>query len=183
MRLFRVYRGLPRARGRQPGHPLTVSPVQGAGRIDNPEHYKVLYAGRSASGAVGETLGRFREWMPSLLGERPYLPGSRLRLATLDLDRVLCDLDDPAELHARNLRPSRVVTRDRAVTQAWALDIHGDQAYRGTQWWSFWNPDWTSAGVWAVEDLRVTSIEDLSLDHPAVAEAASVLDRPVRVGF
>lgn len=180
MELYRVYAGVASTPAGRAGHPLTVSPVQGAGRVDNPERYAVLYAADTQDGAVGERFGDLRTWSASMLMERPYLPGSRMMLATLQLDGVICDLDDSNELSRRGLRPSRVVTRERATTQRWAREIHDEAAYVGVRWWSFWNPDWGSAGVWHTAQLSVIHTEWLTLNHPAVTAAATALDRPLR---
>jgi len=102
--LYRVYAGVASTPAGRAGHPLTVSPVQGAGRVDNPERYAVLYAADTQDGAVGERFGDLRTWSASMLMERPYLPGSRMMLATLQLDGVICDLDALGTLPARELR-------------------------------------------------------------------------------
>ncbi|MGI8874734.1 MAG: RES domain-containing protein [Egibacteraceae bacterium] len=180
MRLYRVYAGIASASPGRAGHPLTVPPVQGAGRIDNPGRYGVLYVADTQPAAVGERFGDLRVWSTSMLAGRPYLPGSRMMLAVLRLDGAVCDLDDPDELSRRGSRPSRVVTRDRETTQRWAREIHDEAAYAGVRWWWFWNPDWGSAGVWHTARLTVVGSEPLTLAHPAVTGAAMALDRPLR---
>lgn len=77
--------------------------------------------------------------------------GFESRLVTFDLgaDRTLLDLDDPAALAERGLRPSRVVTRDRQMTQAWAAAIHAEGSWAGISWWSYYDPEWRPAGFGA----------------------------------
>ena len=90
--------------------------------------------------------------------------------------RVL-DLDDPAALVERPLRPTQVVAR-LAVTQAWGhrawseRDPHEPARRRwdALSWWSFHRPSWTVPASWVEpEPVRV---EELVLDHPAVRDAA-----------
>ncbi len=154
--------------------------IQGAGRIDNPEHYAVFYAATTAVAAIGESFGDLREWFAAMLGPRPNLPGSAMALATLSAPSALIDLDDPSELVARDLRPSRVITRDRRTTQAWALDIWREGAHDGVQWWSRRDADWVTTGVWTMGAMRVVASEPLTIGHPKLAEAAEILAIPVR---
>ncbi|HEX9823517.1 MAG TPA: RES domain-containing protein [Actinomycetota bacterium] len=178
MRLHRVLPWVKGARAGTTGHPLFVPPVQGAGRLDNPEHYLVLYASDAPAGAVAEAFGNLAEWSDGLFEGRPSIPGSATVLATYELEGAeVLDLDDAAALQARGLKPSDVVTRDRTVTQRWALDVFREGRWAGARWWSYHDPRWGSFGVWAVERLRVVDVEPLSRDHPAVREAGSVLLR------
>jgi len=56
--LFRVFLYLARAANKAPGGALYL-PHQGAGRIDNPSVYSVLYASDAAAGALAEALAAF----------------------------------------------------------------------------------------------------------------------------
>jgi hypothetical protein len=160
---------------------LHVSPVQGAGRLDNPERYLVLYAADSAAGAVAEAFGNHGIWTDQLFSGRPNLPGSCTALAEIDADGArFLDLDDPRTLLERGLRPSMVVTRDRAVTQAWALRAFEEKRWAGARWWSYYDPRWGSYGIWNARTLRARSVGPLHRDHPAVVEARSALGRPWR---
>jgi hypothetical protein len=69
------------------------------------------------------------------------------------------------------------VTRDRQVTQSWALAIFQRQQFGGIRWWSYHDPRWGSHGVWETSKLELRSVEALTLDHAAVVEAAGVLNR------
>lgn len=170
----------PAARGAdEPGHPLYVYPRQGSGRVDDPEHeYRVLYAGTDPAGCVAEVLGDFAVWSAALLEPPPALPGAFRAVVAYDLDVSLCDLDDPRRLVALGLRPSQVVTHDRATTQRWARRIHDGGTFDGVAWWSRRDPRWTSCGIWGYGSARVADVAVLTdLDDPAVAEAAAVLLR------
>ena len=103
-------------------------------------------------------------------------------VATYELpDRAsILDLDDADALKRLRLRPSDVVTRDRAVTQRWALAAYLERRWIGVRWWSYYDPNWYSYALWDRRRLTLSGVEALSLDHPAVAEAAAVLQRPMR---
>jgi hypothetical protein len=92
-------------------------PYQGEGRHDNPAVYGCLYLSEQPLSCVVEQLARFRgqRLTPALLRRR----GLPLGLAELELpdDAQLVDLDEPAVLRRERLRPSRVATRERAITQ------------------------------------------------------------------
>lgn len=167
----------------QPGHPLYVQPRQGAGRVDDPEHeYRVLYVSREAAGCVAEVFGDFAVWTAALLDPPPSLPNAARAVVTYQIDATVCDLDDPARLTEYGLRPSRVVSHDRRVTQRWARDIHDTGAFDGVSWWSRRDARWTSAGLWAFGDATVEDVRVLvDVDEPPVVEAAEALLRRVDV--
>jgi len=156
-------------------------PPQGGGRLDNPELYSVLYLSDSAAGAIAEAFGRFPEWNSAVLAGSPSLPGSFRAVARYQLsDRVpLCDLDDPAQLIRLNLRPSEVVVRDYFRTRVWARRIYDQRKWSGVQWWSYYDSEWTSIGLWDVSKLSISDVEILSLDHPALVEAARIVVRRI----
>lgn len=157
-----------------------MPPVQGAGRLDNPEHYRLLYLSDRPAGAVAEAFGNHARWTDGLLAGPPSLPGSRRVLATYASPRLrLLDLDDAAALVARSLRPSQVVTRDRRVTQRWALAVFREQRWSGVRWWSYYDPGWGSIGLWQPRALRVERVEPLTWDHPALEAANAILLRPI----
>jgi hypothetical protein len=181
--LYRVFPWSRAARPGEPGHPLHV-PGGAAGRIDNPEHYRTLYLSDGAGGACAEAFDYRPMWDERMLRGSPALPGSVHALGTYTLtpDSTVCDLDDAARLVDLGLRPSAVVTRDRRATQAWALRIFDEHRWGGIRWWSYYDPRWGSHGVWALEALTLEAVEPLALDHPAVVEAAEVLNRPLAGG-
>lgn len=154
-------------------------PRGAAGRVDNPEHYAALYLSDEPGGACAEAFAYLSVWDDSLLLGSPLLPGSMAGIGTFRLDAEVCDLDDAARLVALGLRPSEVVTRDRTVTQAWALRVFTEQRCAGVRWWSYYDPRWGSHGIWDTDTLTVDAVEPVSLDHPGVLVAAEVLSRPV----
>lgn len=180
MELYRVIPYLEDAAAEGPGGPLHVPSIQGAGRVDNPEHYRVLYLSDAPDGAVGEAFGSYDRWTDDRLRGHPSLPGSVTALATYRFDGEPLDLDDPAVLVERSLRPSRVVTRHRATTQRWALDVWQERRWPGVRWWSFWWPGWGSIGLWALDDLTEVDVTPLTPDHPALVGAQTTLTRPWR---
>lgn len=179
-RLYRVIVWAAGSRTGRPGHPMYLPrELQGAGRVDNPELYTTLYVSTAPAGAIAEAFGRLPVWRPSMFGVPGLMPGAVRALATYRLgdDRVL-DLDDPQPLLHRALRPSRVVTRDRAVTQRWARAIFGEGRWAGVAWWSYYDPVWTSVALWSHRALTPERrVMPLSPDHEAVTEAATILNR------
>ncbi|MGH9064651.1 MAG: RES domain-containing protein [Acidimicrobiales bacterium] len=176
--LYRVLPYLDTADDGEPGHPLYVPPSTGASRIDNPDVYDALYLGDEPVCAVAEAFGWAPRWNAGLLRDAPSLPGSVRTLVSYELgdDAGVCDLDDADRLAELGLRPSRVVTRDRTVTQAWARELFDADEFAGVRWWSYYNPDWGSVGLWSTAALSVTDVVVLTVDHPAfVAAAAEVI--------
>jgi hypothetical protein len=148
---------------------------QGEGRHDNPDRYACLYLSVSPLSTVVEQLARFRgqRLLPSLLRRR----GLPLALADLELDddAELIDLDDPVVLRRERLRPSRVATRDRLITQPQALALHDrHRKVAGLRWWSIHEGVWINVTLFdrAASRLRVKSVRALTIEHPTVVEAA-----------
>jgi hypothetical protein len=178
--LFRVFPSAKDTLPDEPGGALYV-PSQGGGRIDNPSAYSVLYVSDSPAGAAAEAFGRFPEWTQSMLDGLPALPGSMRALAqyTLAPRALVCDLDDPARLLALQLRPSDVVSRDYARCREWAMRIYQQKTWVGIRWWSYYNPAWSSLGLWDTRHLRLKSVTLLTLDHPAITEASRAIVRRI----
>lgn len=148
---------------------------QGEGRHDNPDRYGCLYLSLSPLSTVVEQLARFRgqRLLPSLLSRR----GLPLALAELEIDdrALLVDLDNPVVLRRERLRPSRVATRGRHVTQPQALLLY--QRHRkaaGLRWWSTYEAGWINVTLFdrATSRVRVRSVRALGLEDPVVVEAA-----------
>src|SRR5690606_23050314 len=98
-------------------------------------------------------------------------------------DAPLVDLDDPAVLRRERLRPSRVATRERDVTQPQALALyarHPEAA--GLRWWSTYESLWANVTIFdrAAQRLRVMDVRELTLEDPAVVEAAGRFALQVR---
>ena len=178
--LYRVVPFLADSQPDEPGGDRYIPP-QGAGRFDNPEVYSVLYLSGSEAGAIAEAFGRFPEWTPAILSGSPSLLGSlpalgRYRLAE---DAQVCNLDDPARLAQFNLRPSEVVSRDHVHTRAWARRIFDLGQFAGVRWWSCYDPQWASVGLWDVRRLTVEEVRPLRLSDPALVEASRTIMRRI----
>lgn len=153
-------------------------PYQGEGRHDNPAAYGCLYLSEQPLSCIVEQLGRFRgqRLTPALLRRR----GLPLALAELELadDAQLIDLDDPAVLRRERLRPSRVATRDRGLTQPQALALHERRAdAAGLRWWSTFESQWLNVTLFdrAAPSLRLVSVRALDVVDDEIAAAADVL--------
>ncbi len=187
MLVYRIYPHLPGAPPDAAGHPMYVS-TQGAGRLDNPGHYRIWYLALEPAGAVAEAFGDLNEWNTEMFAF-PSLPESRLTLATYHLqdDIPLLDLDDARNLYVRGLRPTQIIERNRTATQAWALGIYserndrGARIWHGVRWWSYHRPQWRIVGYWGDDSPRVLQIEELTVATPAVTDAATSLKRRVRL--
>lgn len=178
--LFRVFPLLAGARLRQPGGALYVARErQGTGRHDNPDRYGALYASGTPESAVAERIQGFRgQTLTDADLHRP--DGLAYALASIDdagLGAVV-DLDDPAELVARSLRPSAVATRRRLVTQEIARALF-DEGVDGFRWWSALEASWPNATLFAERSARRLKLEGraevLSTAHPALRTAADAL--------
>ena len=178
--LYRVFPYLPGAAQGEPGSPLYIPP-QGGGRLDNPDLYSVFYASSAEAGAVAEAFGRFPEWTRAILGGSPALPGSARALATcrLDDDEKICDLDDSVQLAALGLRPSDVVSRDYTRTREWARRLFHEGRWAGVRWWSYYDPRWSSLGIWDADALSFVASRVLTLDDAAVVDAARTIARRI----
>ena len=179
MILYRCFAWNERTRSDRLDGPLWFPrPYQGDGRHDNADLYGCLYLSEEPLSCVVEQLARFRgqKLLPALLVRR----GLPLALAELELaeDAKLLDLDDPPVLRRERLRPSRVATRAREVTQPQAralYDRHPDAA--GLRWWSTFESQWLNATVFdrAAPALRLVSVRTLTVEDEEVASAADVL--------
>lgn len=177
MPLFRVFPWDGRSLDDRPGGPFYVPRKrQGSGRHDNPALYGALYCSLEGVSCVAESLQPFRN---QALGQFDLDRRGNLRpsLARFGLNgsRKLEDLDDPFELQQRRLRPSRVATMDRRVTQSWAARIH-ESARAGFLWWSTLESQWINCTLFAERSLpRLVLSRDpapLTLETAEVQEAA-----------
>lgn len=182
---YRVFPYLHSAAAGGPGHPLYEHRPQRDGRLDHPDYY-VWYLTLQPQAAVGEVFGNLAVWETSMF-KAPQVHGARRALGVYRLpdDLPVLDLDDPAELAQRGLRPTQVVVRNLAVTQAWAhriwdeRDVHDParRRWRAVRWWSYHRPFWPVLGSWQRPELD--HVEDLDLTHTAVRDAAAALVRPL----
>jgi hypothetical protein len=177
---YRVFPFVASSALHEPGGALYI-PAQGSGRLDNPELYSVLYLSDAAAGAIAEAFGRFPEWTPAILGGSPDLPGSVRAIARYQLadDAALCNLDNPDQLRELGLRPSEVVSREYVRTRAWARRIFEQGVWVGIRWWSYYEPQWASIGLWDIRRLAVEEIRVLRLDDAALIEASRMILRRV----
>lgn len=181
MRLFRVFpfdgRAAPGDRG---GALFWPRWLQGSGRHDNPDRYGCIYVSESEVSGVTEALAPFRG-SGSLLPGMLVHGGLPLALARLTLDdrgRAPLDLDDPEVLVSERLRPSRVATGDRTITQAYAADLfERDQQVTGIRWWSTLESLWPNVTLFdrAAPSLRLESVAVLGVDDTPVRAAADLL--------
>ncbi|MDQ3777901.1 MAG: hypothetical protein M3310_03405, partial [Actinomycetota bacterium] len=76
--------------------------------------------------------------------------------------------------------PSRVATRDRSITQPQALAAYRETEAAGLRWWSTHESLWANYTLFdrAVGRLTLEDVRALTLDDPAVAEAAELLGLP-----
>lgn len=179
MVLHRCFPWDERARTRSPGGPLWFPRAyQGQGRHDNPAVYGCLYLTDREESSVVEWLAPFRGsvFIPPML----ELGAFPLALASIALPdgQELIDLDEPRVLARERLRPSRVATHDRSLTQPAAAELHRrhpDAA--GIRWWSIHEAVWTNVTVFdrARRHLRLETVRPLEPDDPAVAAATEFL--------
>ena len=156
---------------------------QGEGRHDNPALYGCLYLADRGLSCIVEQLARFRgqRLTPGLLRRR----GLPLALAELELatSAELIDLDDPGVLRRERLRPSVVATREREITQPQARALHEKHPRAaGLRWWSTHESQWMHVTLFdrAAGKLAVREVRALTVDDPAVAEAAQRFGMQVR---
>lgn len=188
MRLYRVLPYLVSAADNEPGG-VFFRPPGGKNCADSPppERYRCLYVSDSPSGAIAETFGRFDEWDRALfetVPASPALPGSYFALATYELDMPgeTCNLNDARALQLRSLRPSDVVTRKRATTQAWAAHIFEEAHYDGVGWWSYYDADWRSIALWDIEHLTAAVVpRRLRADDADIRAAADTIVRRLTI--
>ncbi len=180
MKVFRVFGWDGRSKGAGVGGPLFVPRAhQGSGRHDNPELYGAFYCALDQVSAVAEALQPFRN---QSLDDGDFVRGHNRRLALAALEvagsSVFCDLDDPSELHRRSLRPSRVATLERRITQDLAAALFGEGA-AGLLWWSVLESQWTNATLFAervTDTIRLIGVpRELGTQDPEVQAAARKL--------
>ncbi|MGH2675666.1 MAG: RES family NAD+ phosphorylase [Actinomycetota bacterium] len=177
--LYRLFPWTPQAGPEEPGGALHVPRFdQGRGRHDNPATYGALYLSRSPTSPIAELL---REYLGRPVeATRLLREGSPVALATIDDDpiRHVLDLDQPANLVARDLRPSGVATRLRRPTQRLALRLY-EEGVDGFEWWSTIEASWINVTLFADRAAARLSVaaepEPITLDHPAVREAAEAV--------
>jgi hypothetical protein len=183
--LYRAFEWDGASLGRGDGGPLFVPrKVQGKGRHDNPTEYGAWYCARDTVSPIAELLQMFRA---TGVDDDDFTRanGRGIGLVGLELedDGGVVDLDDPAQLSAKGLRPSGVATPRRAATQAIATAIFREGAV-GLSWWSTLNADWTNVTLFwerALPRIRVAGPpRRLTTRDPDVRAAATALGVALR---
>jgi hypothetical protein len=179
-RLWRVFPWDPAAAQGERFSATYVPSGEGKGRFDLPRMPGgVIYCSETPEHAVGEMIQHYRG---QVLGEADLRIGGHV-LALVDLtlagevrDRLL-DLCDPEVLVRLRLRPDETASNDRKVTQSITARVHG-AAYAGLRWWSALSGDWHMIVLFRdrVDPAPIYGRpEPLTMDHPAVVEAARIL--------
>ena len=156
--------------------------LQGEGRHDNPSLYGCLYSSVEPLSAVVEQLA-------GLVGtslEPPDLfrHGKPLALGALELpnESEILDLDEPSVLVREGLRPSRVATNERSVTQELAGDLFArHERVVGLRWWSTFEALWPNVTLFdrAETALAEADVHGLDVGDDVVREAAEFLGLPI----
>jgi hypothetical protein len=107
------------------------------------------------------------------------LRSSRQALAQYEIpnDLNILDLDGGSALVTWSLRPCQVITRERATTEAWALRLFQTGRFAGVRWWSYYNPDWGSIGLWDISKVTLVDLVELKPDSKVLTEARALLIR------
>jgi len=180
--LYRVFPWDESSTGRTAAGPLHVPRErQGSGRHDAPASYGALYCSRQAVSAVSEAIQFFRGH--SLGAPDLRRPGGRVSaLATLELAEglALVDLDDPQSLLTRGLRPSRVATGERDVSQAIARRVYAEGA-AGLSWWSTIEASWTNLTLFDERCHRALTVADRPV--PLTTKTPELLAAAERLGI
>jgi hypothetical protein len=162
-----------------PNGPLWIPrEFQGDGRHDNPDLYGCLYLSVEPAAAVAEQLAQFRgqEFDPEML-VRGSLPLALARLELTD-ELSMLDLDEPRVLVRERLRPSRIATHDRGITQSVARALFGRHPdVAGIAWWSTLESQWTNLSIFdrARRKVRVIDVRRLSAGESALEDALMFL--------
>ncbi|WP_461639805.1 RES family NAD+ phosphorylase [Leucobacter sp. BZR 635] len=182
LRLFRCYPKAAGARTGMPGHWTFVPRPQFHGRWDNSDLYDSWYFSRSAVGAIAESFYNKRTWIPEVFLTAAGEPRALAEFRYTGPEVV--DLDDAAALVQLNVRPSEIVVQDLGVTQQISRGIFESEgsARGGLSWWSSQMPSESSILLWGAggkppAGLELVGIQSLSVEHPAVVEAAARLYR------
>jgi hypothetical protein len=184
-RVWRVHPWDPDAPAGAPFSPQYVPAGQGGGRFDLPGlPAGVLYLAETPEHAVAERIQQYRG-QPL---EDVDLFGARRRLALVavtlpdDAREGVADLCDPQVLLRLGARADDTASRHRLTTQRIAANVH-QRKHTGLRWWSAFFGDWHAVVIFrdrVKAGLVYGTPEPLTLDHPALHDAASALG--VRIG-
>jgi hypothetical protein len=194
--LWRVFPWDPAAPDGAPFSPRSVAPArtQHYGRFDLHGTPPVLYLAQTPAHAVAEVLrglkrhpadpfdpARHRITEGDLLG--PPHPHPRALVSVRLPARVANAVPDFGRgdvLERFGVRADELCSRERWTTQAAARRIHAHpDAVPGFRWWSALHGDWHVAVLFldrvGMEEMELGEPELLTIDRPAVAEAAEAL--------
>lgn len=180
--VWRVFPWDPRAAAGEPFSATFVPGGQGYGRFDLPgEDAGVRYYAETPEHAVAEKMVRLRN---QSIDDADLIEfGLRLALVEIRIDvpertAALINLCSAESLQSLAIEPDQTAFRDRNTTQAISQRVY-DSGYVGLRWWSVFRGEWHTLALYArrvpARDLRFTDPEPLSLDHPALREAANDL--------
>lgn len=178
--LHRLFPWTPGAPPSEPGGALfNPRRQQGSGRHDQPQAYGALYFSRSELSPLAEWLAAFRgQGLEATDLQRT--DGRRWALASFDDSALgaLPDLDEPAQLLQRDLRPSQVATHRRPVTQHLAASLFAE-GLPGFCWWSTLESSWSNVTLFAeraLPSLRLAGQpREVSIGDPLLIAAATAV--------
>ncbi len=108
-------------------------------------------------------------------------PRGRHAIAAFELsDLRICDLDDARALVRLNLKPTNVITRNRAVTQAWSRALFHEGGWIGVSCWSYYLPEWANVALWDTASLRLDHVRALTITSSEVRAAADTITRLIK---
>jgi hypothetical protein len=179
-RLWRVFPWDPEASEGDPFSATYMPAMQVRGRFDLPGvPGGVLYLAESPEHAVAEMIQHYRGQVLDSADLRAG--GHALALLGLRIAQPfrgdVVDLCDPRVLVRLGIRPDQTASRDRATTQRIAAMIHA-AGHAGLRWWSALAGDWHTVVLFRDRlrtPLDADAPEPLTLEHPAVREAARAL--------
>ncbi len=159
--------------------PAHVPTNQGSSRFDV-RATPVIYLSESPEHAIGEKIQRYRG--QSLEDYDLIESGHPLALVECqvspDIVSGIADLCDWNVLARYQVGPDTIASRDVKRTQAVAQELF-DAGHAGLRWWSAFSGDWHSIVVFSArlstDSLAFGVPQVLTIDHPAVIEAASAL--------
>jgi hypothetical protein len=179
VKLYRVFPHDAGVAATNRGGALFIPEPSGLGRIDNSDLYSVLYVASTPHAAIAESFGRLAVWRPSTFIHRSGLPYAIATYEAPD-DLSIFDLDEIDALRSIGIRrPTDVITRDRAKTQAWARTIFAMGRFHGARWWSYYDPDWPVIGLWDSSPLTLAAVEVLTSTDVLVQETAISIVRQI----
>lgn len=178
--LYRLFPWDPAVEASAPGGALfNPRAQQGRGRHDNPHLYGAIYTARVEISAIAEWLAAFRG--QSIVADDFFRTDDRV-WAVVGLDdsglTEIVDLDNPDELAARSLRPSRIATRMRATAQDVARGLF-KEGVPGFGWWSTLEASWPNVTLFAERALDALRVADgpreIGTADPVVRTAAAAI--------